>query len=147
MSAISTALNRQPSWIPLLCAVAALSLPITIHFLRSRDDNMNTTALTLPPSLPSLPLFLEAQKWASKDPGKIAIIDKSKDLSFTYRQLLNDVSILKRRILAEVKVQDLEERRVAFLVPAGYDYVVCQWAVWAAGGVCVPLCRFALPLR
>ncbi|EEQ29725.1 long-chain-fatty-acid-CoA ligase [Microsporum canis CBS 113480] len=101
---------------------------------------MNTTALTLPPSLPSLPLFLEAQKWASKDPGKIAIIDKSKDLSFTYRQLLNDVSILKRRILAEVKVQDLEERRVAFLVPAGYDYVVCQWAVWAAGGVCVPLC-------
>ncbi|KAM5482849.1 hypothetical protein McanCB56680_003364 [Microsporum canis] len=140
MSAISTALNRQPSWIPLLCAVAALSLPITIHFLRSRDDNMNTTALTLPPSLPSLPLFLEAQKWASKDPGKIAIIDKSKDLSFTYRQLLNDVSILKRRILAEVKVQDLEERRVAFLVPAGYDYVVCQWAVWAAGGVCVPLC-------
>ncbi|KAK2850742.1 hypothetical protein FQN49_005359 [Arthroderma sp. PD_2] len=140
MSSVASPLNRQPSWIPLLCAAAALSLPITLHFIRTRDDNMNTTTLPPSSSLPSLPLFLEAQKWASKDPKKIAIIDKTKNLSFTYRQLLNNVSVLKRRILAELKVQDLEEKRIAFLVPAGYDYVVCQWAVWAAGGVCVPLC-------
>lgn len=55
------------------------------------------------------------------------------------------MSALKRRILEELALQavkDLEERRIAFLVPNGYDYVVTQWAVWAAGGVCVPLCMF-----
>ncbi|CAG8470635.1 2921_t:CDS:10 [Paraglomus brasilianum] len=30
--------------------------------------------------------------------------------------------------------------RVAYLYPNGYDYVVAQCAVWAAGGIAVPLC-------
>jgi acyl-CoA synthetase (AMP-forming)/AMP-acid ligase II len=94
-------------------------------------------------SLPSLPLFLEARKHAS-EPEKIAVIDKTKGQPFTYRQLLSEVSQLRELLLdAAAKGSsktDLEEHRIAFLVPAGYDYVVCQWAVWAAGGVCVPLC-------
>jgi malonyl-CoA/methylmalonyl-CoA synthetase len=27
-----------------------------------------------------------------------------------------------------------------YFVPSGFAYVVCLWAVWAAGGVAVPLC-------
>jgi malonyl-CoA/methylmalonyl-CoA synthetase len=34
---------------------------------------------------------------------------------------------------------DLEGQRVAFLVPAGREYVVAQWGVWRAGGIAVPL--------
>ncbi|KAL4925133.1 acyl-CoA synthetase [Aspergillus undulatus] len=94
-------------------------------------------------SLPSLPLFLEAKKHALANPDKIAIIDTTKGQQFTFAQLLSDAAALKKRILEELSLTstgDLEERRVAFLVPNGYDYVVTQWAVWAAGGICVPLC-------
>ncbi|MCB1035059.1 MAG: AMP-binding protein, partial [Acidobacteria bacterium] len=35
---------------------------------------------------------------------------------------------------------DLEEERIAFLVPPGFDYVACLWGVWRAGGIAVPLC-------
>ncbi|KAL4797972.1 hypothetical protein BDV19DRAFT_357681 [Aspergillus venezuelensis] len=94
-------------------------------------------------SLPSLPLFLEAKKHALANPDKIAVIDTTKAQQFTFAQLLSDAASLKKRILQELNLTstgDLEERRVAFLVPNGYEYVVTQWAVWAAGGVCVPLC-------
>ncbi|KAI9373363.1 hypothetical protein BJX61DRAFT_503062 [Aspergillus egyptiacus] len=94
-------------------------------------------------ALPSLPLFVEARKHAQANPDKIAVIDAVKGQQFTFAQLLADAAALKQRILEELNLTsegDLEERRVAFLVPNGYDYVVTQWAVWAAGGVCVPLC-------
>lgn len=94
-------------------------------------------------ALPSLPLFLEARKHALSNPDKIAVVDTAKGQQFTFTQLLADAAALKKRILEELDLAstgDLEERRVAFLVPNGYDYVVTQWAVWGAGGVCVPLC-------
>ncbi|KAL4863085.1 hypothetical protein BDV12DRAFT_206775 [Aspergillus spectabilis] len=94
-------------------------------------------------ALPSLPLFLEAKKNALANPGKIAVIDTSKGEQFTFAQLLADAATLKKRLVEELNLTntgDLEEKRVAFLVPNGYDYVVTQWAIWAAGGVCVPLC-------
>jgi malonyl-CoA/methylmalonyl-CoA synthetase len=34
---------------------------------------------------------------------------------------------------------DLAGRRVAFLVPPGFDHVALQWGIWRAGGVAVPL--------
>ncbi len=34
---------------------------------------------------------------------------------------------------------DLDEKRVAFLVPGSFEYVATQWGVWRAGGVAVPL--------
>lgn len=68
------------------------------------------------------------------------MIDAAKGEQFTYTQLLVDTAALKKIILEELGLKDLQERRIAFLVPNGYDYVVTQWAIWAAGGVCVPLC-------
>ncbi|KAL4891518.1 hypothetical protein BDV59DRAFT_208950 [Aspergillus ambiguus] len=94
-------------------------------------------------SVPSLPLFLQAKCHAEENPQKIAVIDTTKTQQFTYSQLLTDTAALKQRLLQELHVpdgDDLDERRIAFLIPNGYDYVVTQWAVWAAGGVCVPLC-------
>jgi non-ribosomal peptide synthetase component F len=91
-------------------------------------------------SLPSLPLFLKAKKHATVEPNKVAVVDRAKAQSFTYRQLLADAAATAKWLLEELRTADLSERRIAFLVPNGYDYVVVQWAVWAAGGVCVPLC-------
>jgi malonyl-CoA/methylmalonyl-CoA synthetase len=35
---------------------------------------------------------------------------------------------------------DLNEKRVAFMVQPGFDYVCVQWGIWRAGGIAVPLC-------
>ncbi|CAL5873067.1 uncharacterized protein PFLUO_LOCUS7336 [Penicillium psychrofluorescens] len=94
-------------------------------------------------SIPSLPLFVAAQTHAQRNPAKVAVVDTTKEESFTFGQLLADAATLKKRILGKLGLSDsgdLDERRIAFLTPNGYDYVVTQWAVWAAGGVCVPLC-------
>jgi malonyl-CoA/methylmalonyl-CoA synthetase len=43
-------------------------------------------------------------------------------------------------------VEDLNERRVAFMVTPGLEYVVTMWAIWRAGGIAVPLClTYPLP--
>ena len=34
---------------------------------------------------------------------------------------------------------DLGEQRVAFLIPASFEYAAVQWGIWRAGGVAVPL--------
>ena len=34
---------------------------------------------------------------------------------------------------------DLEEQRVAFLIPASFEYAAVQWGIWRAGGIAVPL--------
>lgn len=143
MSLVSPSRDRQQNWaLVSLWAAAALSIPyFTFQFIRNRLQQSKRDKSA---SIPSLPLLLAAKNHALKDNSKIAIIDKAKGQSFTYAQLLADVSTLKKQILRTLKLVltgDLDERRVAFLTPAGYDYVVCQWAVWAAGGVCVPLCR------
>lgn len=105
----------------------------------SRKIVQNITEYT---SLPSLPLFATARDHALAEPSKAAIIDKTKNESFTYTQLLHDVAALKASIeqYLHSASETLEEPRVAFLVPAGYDYVVVQWAIWAAGAICVPMC-------
>ncbi|KAB8261334.1 hypothetical protein BDV32DRAFT_137469 [Aspergillus pseudonomiae] len=108
----------------------------------SNGVNLQTQSPNLT-SIPSLPLFLAAKKHAQTTPDKIAVIDTTKNQSFTFSQLLSDTAALKKQILQQLKLTetgDLEERRVAFLTPNGYDYVVAQWAIWAAGGVTVPLC-------
>ncbi|KAE8335608.1 hypothetical protein BDV24DRAFT_169043 [Aspergillus arachidicola] len=94
-------------------------------------------------SIPSLPLFLAAKNHAQTNPEKVAVIDTTKHQQFTFGQLLADTAALKKQILEQLKLTetgDLQERRIAFLTPNGYDYVVTQWAIWAAGGVTVPLC-------
>ncbi|EQL32028.1 hypothetical protein BDFG_05749 [Blastomyces dermatitidis ATCC 26199] len=157
MSLVSPFRDRQHNWaLVTLWAAAAVSVPyFTLQFIRSRrqqsktgDDNITTADANnnnndKSASIPSLPLLLAARSHAQKDARKIAIVDTAKGESFTYAQLLVDISSLKKQVLESLELVltgDLEERRIAFLTPAGYDYVVCQWAVWAAGGVCVPLC-------
>ncbi|HUP76989.1 MAG TPA: AMP-binding protein [Pirellula sp.] len=34
---------------------------------------------------------------------------------------------------------DLEQNRVAMLCSTGLEFAICQWGIWRAGGVCVPL--------
>ncbi|CAJ0629207.1 13779_t:CDS:10 [Entrophospora sp. SA101] len=70
------------------------------------------------------------------------------DIQHSYNELLLDVIGLKTKLLPLSKnfhdkdnlKNDLNEERVAFLCPNGYDYVISLWSIWAAGGIAVPLC-------
>ena len=56
---------------------------------------------------------------------------------FTFRDLLGTSSVVATRLLAGRG--DLQESRICFLVPPGWDYVGIQWGIWRAGGVAVPM--------
>ena len=68
--------------------------------------------------------------------AKTAIIDSK--TTFTYAELLQKSEHIAAELLAGN--QDLEEKRVAFIISPGFDYVAVQWAIWRAGGIAVPLC-------
>jgi malonyl-CoA/methylmalonyl-CoA synthetase len=57
---------------------------------------------------------------------------------FTYRDLLDIASQIATRLLDSTS--DLQEQRVAFLIPPGFEYVATLWGIWLAGGIAVPLC-------
>ncbi|MDP4679782.1 MAG: acyl-CoA synthetase [Cyclobacteriaceae bacterium] len=63
---------------------------------------------------------------------------RSDGINYTYEQILNSSEGIALELLAGR--QHLEEERIAFLVPPGFDYVAIQWAIWRAGGIAVPLC-------
>ncbi|MEM6805811.1 MAG: AMP-binding protein, partial [Bacteroidota bacterium] len=65
-----------------------------------------------------------------------AIVEGEK--SFSYESLLSTSEKVASVLLGEEK--DLREKRIAFLVPPGFDYVKIQWGIWRAGGIAVPLC-------
>lgn len=67
---------------------------------------------------------------------RTAIISEGKD--YSYQQLLDHSSAIASHLLAAR--DDLHEARVAFIVPPSFAYVACQWGIWRAGGVAVPLC-------
>lgn len=56
---------------------------------------------------------------------------------FTYDELLDTSAVAATRLLAGR--DDLQSARICYLVPPSWDYVVCQWAVWRAGGHGVPM--------
>ncbi|KAK6498974.1 hypothetical protein TWF481_011545 [Arthrobotrys musiformis] len=95
-----------------------------------------------PPELPKLPLFSAADKHATQFPGKAALIDTKARRAFTYGELLAGTAKVKNLIFQALGVDnaDIQEQRIAYLVPSGIDYVQIQWGIWAAGGVAVPLC-------
>jgi len=70
-----------------------------------------------------------------------AIALRSGSEEYSYADLLNRSGTLAAAIRGEKS--DLKEARIAFLAPAGFDYVSTQWAIWRAGGVTVPLCLSA----
>jgi malonyl-CoA/methylmalonyl-CoA synthetase len=79
----------------------------------------------------SLPLIARAETYGDK----IALI--APEGQFTYAQLLAASSQAATCLLAGAV--DLQEARVAFLVPSGFTYIASQWAIWRAGGMAVPL--------
>lgn len=57
--------------------------------------------------------------------------------SFTYAGLLRVSRSAALNLLGDE--EDLAERRVAFIVPPGFEYVALKLGIWMAGGVSVPL--------
>jgi malonyl-CoA/methylmalonyl-CoA synthetase len=80
---------------------------------------------------PPLPLISRARARASR-----TALDAPEG-TFTYAELL-EVSARVAASLLEGRT-DLEEARVAFLVPPGWQHVAVQWGIWRAGGIAVPL--------
>ena len=85
--------------------------------------------------MPDLPLISRARSHAD------SIAFRSATTAYSYQQLLDRSEVLAAVLLGEA--DDLKESRVALLVPAGFDYVAAQWAIWRAGGVKVPICLSA----
>ncbi|MBN2333185.1 MAG: acyl-CoA synthetase [Deltaproteobacteria bacterium] len=56
----------------------------------------------------------------------------------TYADLLFRSGQVALRLLGD-DGEDLREVRVAYLMPAGFDYIAVQWGIWRAGGIAVPL--------
>jgi malonyl-CoA/methylmalonyl-CoA synthetase len=67
---------------------------------------------------------------------RIALIDG--DGSYTYGDLL-DASEHVASSLLDGRA-DLQEARVAFIVPPSFAYVSTLWGIWRGGGIGVPLC-------
>lgn len=80
----------------------------------------------------NLPLITRAQQHNEK----IAIVTTKG--AFTYQDLLHTSSQMAIGLLQDT--EDLQEQRVAFLIPPGFEYVATQWGIWSAGGIAVPLC-------
>ena len=68
-------------------------------------------------------------------PDQIALVDC--DRHFTYSDLARRIDGLAGGLLAGAA--DLEEARVAFLIPASVEYVTALHGVWRAGGIAIPL--------
>ncbi|BAZ16055.1 AMP-dependent synthetase and ligase [Calothrix sp. NIES-4071] len=58
--------------------------------------------------------------------------------AFTYKDLLHTSSQIATCLLQDA--EDLQEQRVAYIIPPGFEYVATQWGIWRAGGIAVPLC-------
>lgn len=79
---------------------------------------------------------IELIKNISEYADKIAIIDN--EGSYTYKYLAKSSQTVASNLLRGEK--DLGEKRVAFLIPSGFEYVVIMLGIWRAGGVSVPMC-------
>ncbi|MEH2380894.1 MAG: acyl-CoA synthetase [Nostoc sp.] len=80
----------------------------------------------------NLPLIIRAEEHNEKT--AIATTDEA----FTYRDLLHTSSQIATGLLKNA--EDLQQQRVAFLIPPGFEYVATLWGIWRAGGIAVPLC-------
>ena len=83
------------------------------------------------PNAPDLPLVARARAHADR----LALVDAAGE--HRYGELL-DASARIAAALLDGR-GDLEEARIAFLVPPSFEYAAVQWGVWRAGGIAVPL--------
>ncbi|KAI7901195.1 uncharacterized protein BX663DRAFT_515226 [Cokeromyces recurvatus] len=87
--------------------------------------------------LPDFPLFKNLVEYATNK-NNIAIDDARMCQNFTYLHLIHAVAKLRLEILNGKS--NLNEERIAILCPSGFPYVISLLAIWAAGGIAVPLC-------
>jgi malonyl-CoA/methylmalonyl-CoA synthetase len=81
--------------------------------------------------LSHVPLIAQAERHG----GRTAVVDSQR--FFTYNDLRDASSRVATALLAGR--EDLQEKRVAFLLAPGFPWVAVQWGIWRAGGVAVPL--------
>ncbi len=81
--------------------------------------------------MPELELVQRAQSFGAR----VAITSDAHDHS--YDSLLSASAGVAASLLDGST--DLGEQRVAFLIPASFEYAAVQWGVWRAGGIAVPL--------
>jgi len=79
----------------------------------------------------SLPLVARAQEQGARS----ALIDATG--THSYHDLLETSARVAGALLAGR--EDLEEARVAYFIPPGFDHIAVQWGIWRAGGIAVPL--------
>ena len=82
-------------------------------------------------------MMQELQLIARAQSHSNAVALRSGDVEHTYSELLDRSATVAVTLLNGTA--DLNESRIAYLVPAGADYITVQWAIWRAGGVVVPL--------
>jgi len=87
-------------------------------------------------TLPRLSLF---EAISQHDPKSTAVVHCLSGRSFTYGELLPDVSRARERLYSAAGRSDIEGERIAFLVENSYDYVVTFLAILAARAVALPL--------
>jgi len=78
-----------------------------------------------------LPIIARAKGFASRT----AFFGRGGEV--TYGDLLTRSAAVASGLLAGKA--DLEEERIAFLLPTGADYAAMQWGIWRAGGIAVPI--------
>ena len=74
-------------------------------------------------------------QYLNNNNSKIALIENNG--SYSYLELNNRINQMATGLLNGES--DLNEERVAFLMPAELDYVTMLFGVWRAGGIAVPL--------
>lgn len=74
---------------------------------------------------------------AEKFKDRIALVSNGN--TYSYEQLLVTSKYVAAHLLQDKN--DLNEARIAFLVPPSFEYTAVQWGIWAAGGIAVPLCE------
>ena len=79
---------------------------------------------------------LEIIKRANSHSKAVAFKDDLGD--HTYQNLLDRSELIAFELLGDQK--DLNEARVAMLIPSAKDFVCVQWGIWRAGGIMLPLC-------
>ncbi len=76
---------------------------------------------------------------ASGFPTSIAL--RTEEGEYTYQSVLDRSKQVALSLLHDKA--DLEEARVAILIPPGIDYVAAMWGTWRAGGIALPICLSA----
>jgi malonyl-CoA/methylmalonyl-CoA synthetase len=77
----------------------------------------------------------ESFQYLNNDNTKVALVEGDKN--HTYSELNRRTNRLATGLFNGK--DDLSEERIAFLMPAGLDYVTMLFGVWRAGGIAVPL--------